>query len=72
MKLRVFTSTGIMIHDSPRLPSASTGLTSLYWNPILQRRMPPTGLYLCKIEAVSPSLRRSQEEIIFIIVSYYR
>jgi hypothetical protein len=72
MKLRVFTATGVMIHDSPRFPSVNPGLRSLYWNPLLQRRTPPTGLYLCKIEAVNPALHHSQEEIIYIIVSHYR
>jgi hypothetical protein len=72
MKLRVFTITGVLIHESPRIPSVNPGLFNLYWNPVLQRRTPPTGLYLCKIEAVNPSLRHSQEEIIYIIVSRYR
>ncbi|HQL81034.1 MAG TPA: hypothetical protein PK307_02435 [Spirochaetota bacterium] len=72
MKLRIFTVTGVQIHDSPRFPSLNPGLRSLYWNPLLQHRMPPTGLYLCKIEAVNPTLRHSQEETIYIIVSHYR
>jgi hypothetical protein len=72
MKLRIFTVTGVMIHDSPRFPSVNPGPRNLYWNPLLQRRMPPTGLYLCKIEAVNPALHHSQEEIIYIIVSHYR
>jgi hypothetical protein len=72
MKLRVFTVTGVLIHESPRFPSINPGLRSLYWNPLLQRRTPPTGLYLCKIEAVNPALHHSQEEIIYIILSHYR
>ena len=72
MKLRVFTVTGVMIHDSPRLPAVNPGLCNLYWNPLLQHRTPPTGLYLCKIEAVNPALHHSQEEILYIIVSHYR
>ncbi len=72
IKLRVFTVTGVQIHESPRYPSLNPGLRSIYWNPLLQRRTPPTGLYLCKIEAVNPTLHHSQEEIIYIIVSRYR
>lgn len=72
IKLRIFTATGVQIHESPRFPALNPGLRSLYWNPLLQHRTPPTGFYLCKIEAVNPTLRHSQEEIIYIIVSHYR
>jgi hypothetical protein len=72
MKLRVFTMTGMLIHESPLFPSVRPGLFNLYWNPLLQRSVPPTGLYLCKIEAVNPSLRISEEEIIYILLSHYR
>jgi hypothetical protein len=71
-KLRIFSITGIVIHESPLYPSAKPGLFNLLWNPLLQHKRPPTGLYLCKIEAVNPSLKLSEEEIIYIIVSYYR
>lgn len=72
LRLRIFTVTGILIHESPRFLSARPGLCNLFWNPLLQRRAPVTGLYLCKIEAVSTARKSSQEEIIYIIVSRYR
>ncbi len=72
IKLRVFSMTGALIHESPPFPSMNPGLAKLFWNPLLQRRATHTGLYLCKIEAVSPALRASDEETIYIIVSRYR
>ncbi|MBN2161010.1 MAG: hypothetical protein JW807_16585 [Spirochaetes bacterium] len=72
LRLRVFTITGIVIHESPRFLSVRPGLFNLFWNPLLQRRAPASGLYLCKIEAVSTARKSFQEEIIKIIVSRYR
>ncbi len=72
LKLRVFSMTGILIHESPLFVSVNPGFFNLYWNPSFQRSRVVTGLYLCKIEAVNPSLRLSGEEIIYIIMSKYR
>jgi hypothetical protein len=71
MKLRVFSMNGLLVHESPLFPSVKPGLFNLFWNPLLQHHDPHTGLYLCKIEAVTPSLRSSEEETIYIIVSRY-
>jgi hypothetical protein len=72
LRLRVFTITGIVIHESPQFLSVRPGLCNLFWNPLLQRRTPVTGLYLCKIEAVSTVRQSFQEEIIYIILSRYQ
>lgn len=72
MKLRVFALNGMLIHESPIAIPVQPGLAKLFWNPLYQRRGVRTGLYLCKIEAVAPTLRISQEETIYIIVSRYR
>jgi hypothetical protein len=72
MKLRVFSMTGILIHESPPFPSVNPGPFNLFWNPLFQHRKPVTGLYLCKIEAVNPALRISQEETIYLMLSHYR
>ncbi len=72
MKLRVFSITGVLIHESPLFPSVKPGMFNLFWNPLFQHRVPPTGLYICKIEAVTPALRVSEEETIYIIVSRYQ
>ena len=72
LKYRIFSMTGIMIFESPLLPAVQPGLTRLYWNPLYHRSKYPTGLYLCKIEAVSTALRRSDEELVYILMSRYR
>jgi hypothetical protein len=72
IKLRVFSITGMLIHESPLFPTVNPGLLNLYWNPLFMHRKPCTGLYLCKIEAVNPALKLSQEETIFLILSHYR
>jgi hypothetical protein len=71
IKFRVFSITGVLLHESPLYPSVQPGFFNLYWCPLLHRSRYTTGLYLCKIEAVSPTLRRSEEEIIYIILSRY-
>ncbi len=72
LKLRVFSVTGILIHESPLFVSVNPGFFNLYWNPALQHTRAVTGLYLCKIEAVSPTLRLTGEEIIYIVLSRYQ
>ncbi len=72
LKMRVFSMDGALIHESPMVIQAKPGLCALQWNPLLQRRPPPTGLYLCRIEAQNPSLRLAEDRTIYIIVSRYR
>ncbi|HPC40150.1 MAG TPA: hypothetical protein PL180_07125 [Spirochaetota bacterium] len=72
LKLRVFSATGIMIHESPLFVSVNPGFFNLYWIPALQSSRAATGLYLCKIEAVNPSLRLTGEEVIYIVLNRYQ
>ncbi len=72
LKLRVFSVTGILIHESPLFVSVNPGFFNLYWNPVLQHSRAVTGLYLCKIEAVNPALRITAEEMIYIVLSRYQ
>lgn len=72
LRLRVFSVTGVMIHESPLFVSVNPGFFNLYWNPALQHIRAVTGLYLCKIEAVNPTLRLTGEEIIYIVLSRYQ
>ncbi len=72
LKLRVFSATGVMVHESPLFVSVNPGFFNLYWIPALQHTRASTGLYLCKIEAVNPSLRLTGEEIIYIVLNRYQ
>ena len=71
-RLRIFSPSGRRIFESSLFPPAQPGFYNLTWQPLLQRQAVPTGLYLCTIEGVSPSLRLSQEETIYIIFNRYR
>jgi hypothetical protein len=72
IKFRIFSITGIILHESPLYPAIHPGVFNLYWNPVLQRSKHPTGLYLCKVEAVNPGTRKSEEAVVYLIVSRYR
>jgi hypothetical protein len=72
IKFRVFSVTGMILHESPLYPSVQPGFFNLYWTPILHQSKNPTGLYLCKIEAVNSALRKSEEATIYFILSRYR
>jgi hypothetical protein len=72
LKLRVFSATGVLVHESPLFVSVKPGFFNLYWNPALQHSRAVTGLYLCKIEAVNPAQHLTSEEIIYLILSRYQ
>ncbi len=72
IKFRIFSATGMVLYESPSYPSVQPGFFSLYWTPLLHRSKFPTGLYLCKIEAVNPGTRKSEEDTIYFILSRYR
>ena len=72
IKFRVFSITGIIVYESPQYPSVQPGFFNLFWNPLHHRSKYPTGLYLCKIEAVNPGKRKSEEATIYFIMSRYR
>lgn len=71
-KLRIFSSTGILVHESPLFTSVNPGNFNLYWNPQLQGRHAVSGLYICKIEAVNIGMRLNAEETMYIIMSRYQ
>ncbi len=72
LRLRVFTPGGMMVHESPLQRNIPPGNRSLSWDLRGRGRTAGTGLYLAMIEAASPSLRRSQRETVYLIVSRYR
>lgn len=72
IRLRVFSAAGRMVYESPLYINLYPGPFILPWDLAGRGRAACTGLYLGCIEAVSPSLRRSETEIIYIILSHYR
>jgi hypothetical protein len=72
IRLRIFSSTGQRIFESPLHRSVAPGGFSLQWSPLGGGHALRTGFYIGLIEASSPSMRMSQSERIFIICSRYR
>ncbi len=72
IKFRVFTSTGILIHESQLYRSVPPGDFSIQWRPFMSRASSHTSMYIGHIEAVSTGRRISQAEKIFIILSRYK
>jgi hypothetical protein len=72
LRFRVFTPTGIMVHESPLRRDMPPGPADLAWDLRGRGRSAGTGLYLLLVEATSRALRRSQRETAYLIVSRYR
>ena len=72
IKYRIFSSTGIVAFDPPPIIAARPGLLNLSWNTFFIRSGIPTGLYICKIDAKSSLLKKSETKKIFIVLSRYR
>jgi len=72
LRLRVFTPTGMMVHESPLLRNVPPGLHRLTWDLRGRGRTAGTGIYLALVEGTSSALRRSQREVLYLIVSRYR
>jgi hypothetical protein len=72
LRRRVFTPTGIMVHESPLLRDTPPGPVTLAWDLRGRGRSAGTGLYILLVEATSRALRHSQRETAYLIVSRYR
>lgn len=72
LRLRVFTPAGMMVHESQLLRDVPPGAHALSWDLRGRGRTAGTGLYFALIEATSSALRRSQREVVHLIVSRYR
>ncbi len=72
LRLRIFTPTGMMVHESPLLRDVPPGLHRLTWDLRGRGRTAGTGMYLALVEGTSSALRRSQRETLYLIVSRYR
>ncbi|MCP4136313.1 MAG: hypothetical protein GY754_35410, partial [bacterium] len=72
IKFRIFSVTGMLVHESPLYRSLPPGDFSLQWNSaafssVINRGV-PTGLYIGKIEATGTSERISETESVYIVV----
>jgi hypothetical protein len=72
VRLRVFTSTGVLVYESPLYRDVNPGRLVLRWEPGTARRRIRTGLYLGLVEATASRGSGTLTEKIFFIVSRYR
>jgi hypothetical protein len=72
IRFRIFSSIGMLIHESPLYRNICPGRFSLKWNCRRMNRPACTGLYIGHIEATSSSLKKSDKEYVYIILSRYR
>lgn len=72
IRFRIFSSIGVLVHESPLYRNVFPGRFSLTWNYRGLGRAACTGLYIGHIEATSSSLRKSETEYMYIILSRYR
>ncbi len=69
IRYRIFSPIGLMIFESPLEQNIAPGQHVLRWNP---GHAAGTGLYFAVVEATNSSLRRSQRETVYLIVSRYQ
>ncbi|MDY6933212.1 MAG: hypothetical protein SVZ03_03200 [Spirochaetota bacterium] len=72
IRLRIFSSIGMLIYESPLYRDVHPGRLNLNWNLKGQNRRACTGLYIGYIEATSKMLKKTESDRIFIILSKYK
>lgn len=72
IRLRIFSDIGMLLYESPLYANISPGNLILNWNLSGKRRRAATGLYIGHIEATSRSLKQSEVEKIYLILSHYK
>jgi hypothetical protein len=72
VRIRVFAPTGMLVYESPLYTDISPGPHTFAWDMRGHGRNAGTGLYLLIVEATNASLRRSQRETVYLIVSRYQ
>jgi hypothetical protein len=72
LRLRIFSDIGIPIYESHLMTEVYPGRFTIKWDHRGRGRIAATGLYIGIIEASSSSLRRTESEKIYIILSRYR
>lgn len=72
IRLRIFTSTGMMIYESPLYRDVNPGNFTVKWDLRGKGKRARTGLYIGHIEATSRKLRKTESKKIYVILSRYR
>jgi hypothetical protein len=72
VRFRIFSSDGLMVHESPLYRSIAPGAFSLRWNLKGKGRRASTGLYIGVIECTGTAARKSESKTLHIILSRYK
>ena len=72
IRLRIFSSTGMLIYESPLYRDVYPGHRAVRWDIRGNGKKASTGLYIALIEATRKELKRTQQEKIYVIVNKYK
>lgn len=72
IRFRVFSVTGMLLHQSSLFRSVRPGRFSVTWDPFKRSKKVSTGLYIGEITAVSSSLRKTNRKTLFFVLSRYK
>ncbi|MFH0974297.1 MAG: hypothetical protein V1874_00770 [Spirochaetota bacterium] len=72
IRLRIFSSIGVLIYESPLYTNTGPGNFPITWDIKGSGKKAATGLYFAQIEATRKELKKSQEERVYVIVSQYK
>ncbi|TAL37887.1 MAG: hypothetical protein EPN93_05300 [Spirochaetes bacterium] len=70
--LRIFTTTGLLVYESPLHKSVSPGAFTLAWDLRGRGRSACTGLYIGSIECTGARIRKTESKTVYLIISRYR
>jgi hypothetical protein len=72
IRLRIFSSIGMLVYESQLYKDVYPGNFALPWNLQCLGKKAATGLYIAHIEATMKEIKKSQEKKIYIIVNRYK
>jgi hypothetical protein len=72
IRLRIFSSIGMLIYESQLYNDVTPGYRELTWDTRGLGKKASTGLYIAQIEATKKEIKKSQKENIYVIVSQYK
>jgi len=72
LRLRIFSPVGLLLYESPLYTDVFPGNLKLNWDLKGLHKNACTGLYLGRIEASSPRMKKTDSEIIYLILSRYK
>lgn len=72
LRLRIFSPVGLLLYESPLYLNVFPGNLKLNWDLKGLHKNACTGLYLCRIDASSPQMKKTDSELIYLILSRYK